>query len=166
MLQLLLSGLSLFVLFNVYQYLNDIESCPCFMEENYASKYQTNISFMKFYQLLEIFSLIIFVILISFYKYDSRTGGKKALKASRMSKYIIFIIVSTILTLGILMGISGYMGYNSFALYKNMKKECICANKWQRYFVYLQGVSNSIYFLRIVYTILFIMLLIVFNYLF
>ena len=59
--QLLLSIVSFVILLQVYQYLNDIEHCPCFMGNNNGN-YQTDITFMKFYQFLEMISLVLFVV--------------------------------------------------------------------------------------------------------
>jgi len=154
--QILLSGLSLYILIQILTYLNELESCPCFNEQNNKEKYSSNIEFMKFYQFLEIASLLIFVILINFYKFPfkSRKGNNKG-----------FVKILLMISLFALLFISGYMSYNVAIFYINMKKECICVNKWQKYFIYLEGVFNSIYFLRILYVLLFVMLLGIFNFL-
>ena len=154
--QLLLSGLSLYILVQVLTYLNEVESCPCFIEQNNKEKYSSDIEFMKFYQFLEILSLIAFIVLISFYKFP--------LKPSKINNKA-FIKVLMMISLFILLFISGYMSYNVATFYLNMKKECICVNKWQKYFLYLEGIFNSIYFLRILYIVLFVVLLGIFNFL-
>lgn len=153
--QIILSGLSLYILIQILSYLNELESCPCFNEQNNKEKYSSNIEFMKFYQFLEIASLLIFIVLINFYKFPlkSRKGNSKGL-------FKILLMVS----LFALLFISGYMSYNVATFYLNMKKECICVNKWQKYFIYLEGVFNSIYFLRILYVLLFVLLLGIFNF--
>ncbi len=152
---LFLSLLSLYILLQVLTYLNEVESCPCFINEINKTKYRPDISFMKFYQFLEIISLIIFLILITFYKFPFK-GSKN--KNSNIMKILLFI------TMFILLFISGYMSYNVAGFYLNVKKECACVNKWQKYFVYLEGIFNSIYFLRILYIILFIAILAIFNF--
>ena len=73
-------------------------------------------------------------------------------------KILLFI------TMFILLFISGYMSYNVAGFYLNVKKECACVNKWQKYFVYLEGIFNSIYFLRILYILLFVAILAFFNF--
>lgn len=153
--QLFLSGLTLYILIQNLSYLNELESCPCFNEQNNKEKYSSNIQFMKFYQFLEIASLLIFVILIYFYKFPLK------------SKQVInkgFFKILLMVSLFALLFISGYMSYNVATFYLNMKKECICVNKWQKYFIYLEGVSNSIYFLRLLYAFLFVILLGIFNF--
>jgi hypothetical protein len=151
--QLLLSVVSFVILLQVYQYLNDIEHCPCFMDTN-NGHYQTDITFMKFYQFLEMFSLLIFVVLMLFYgKIQKMSGGKKA-----FAKFLITI------SLSIMLFISGYMSVNVAKFYFNVKDECKCANKWQKYFLYLEGISNSVYFLRLLFAVLFILFLIVSSY--
>lgn len=152
---LVLTAISAFILLNVYSYLSEAESCPCFVEENNASKYQTNIQFMKFYQLLELASLIVFAVLLTLYK--NQIGGKK--KSLAFIKFLV--VISSI----VLLGISGYMGYNVATFYLNMKSECSCvSNKWQKYFVYLEGIFSSIYFLRIIFALVFLAIIVLFNF--
>lgn len=153
--QLLLSGISLYILVQVLSYLNEVESCPCFNEQNNKEKYSSNIEFMKFYQFLEILSLIIFIVLVNFYKFPLKSS-----KINNTGMLKIMLLIS----LFVLLFISGYMSYNVATFYLNMKKECICVNKWQKYFLYLEGIFNSIYFLRILYIVLFIMILGLFNF--
>ena len=153
--QLLLSGISLYILVQVLSYLNEVETCPCFNEQNNKEKYSSNIEFMKFYQFLEILSLIIFIVLVNFYKFPLKSS-----KINNTGMLKILLLIS----LFVLLFISGYMSYNVATFYLNMKKECICVNKWQKYFLYLEGIFNSIYFLRILYIILFILMLGIFNF--
>ena len=153
--QLLLSGISLYILVQVLSYLNEVESCPCFNEQNNKEKYSSNIEFMKFYQFLEIISLIIFIVLVNFYKFPLKSS-----KINNRGMLKIMLLIS----LFVLLFVSGYMSYNVAIFYLNMKKECICVNKWQKYFLYLEGIFNSIYFLRILYIFLFIMILGLFNF--
>lgn len=151
--QLLLSIVSFVILLQVYQYLNDIEHCPCFMGKNNGS-YQTDITFMKFYQFLEMISLVLFVVLIMFYGNLKKVGGSK----KAFAKFLVII------TLAIMLFISGYMSVNVAKFYLNMRDECKCANKWQKYFLYLEGIFNSVYFLRLIFAVLFILFLIVSSY--
>ena len=152
---LILSAISLYILLQVLSYLNEAESCPCFIDETNNSKYAPDISFMKFYQFLEIFSLLIFLILITFYKFPLNKYGKKS---NSFLKILLFISIF------VLLFISGYMSYNVGKFYLNIKKDCDCVNKWQKYFVYLEGLFNSIYFLRLLYVFLFILILGIFNF--
>ena len=149
--QMLLSGVSLFILISVYTYLNQIKGCDCFIE-NQHSKYKVNIEFLKFYQILEIITLFIFIVMITIYKNDIYKGGNKlGIK--------FFISLSMI----VLLFITGYMSYNSLIFYLTSKKDCKCVNKYQKYIIYLQGIFNSIYFLRLVYLLFFVLLIIFFN---
>ena len=110
---------------------------------------------MKFYQFLEIASLIIFIVLVNFYKFPLKSSK---IKNKEILKFMLLI------SLFILLFVSGYMSYNVATFYLNMKKECICVNKWQKYFLYLEGIFNSIYFLRVLYIVLFIIMLGLFNF--
>ena len=43
------------------------------------------------------------------------------------------------------------MTYNVFHFFVNMKNECKCANKWQKYFIYAQGINTSLATLQMVF---------------
>ena len=75
---------------------------------------------MKFYQFLEILSLIIFIVLVNFYKFPLKSS-----KINNTGMLKILLLIS----LFVLLFISGYMSYNVATFYLNMKKECICVNK-------------------------------------
>lgn len=149
--------IAFFILLQVFAYLQEIESCPCFNESNNESKYVSSITFMKFYQFLEMISLVIFILMISLYK-NSIKGGR------RKTSFSFFLRLISILSLMVLLFISGYMSYNSFALYVNAKNDCMCVNQWQKYFIYLEGIFNSIYFLRLLYLFFFVLILISVNF--
>lgn len=151
--QLILSVISFIILIQIYQYLNDIEHCPCFMDEN-NNKYQADITFMKIYQFLEMASLFLFTLLIMYY------GNAKKISVPKKSftKFLAYI------SLFIVLFISGYMSVNVIKFYFNVKDECKCVNKWQKYFLYLEGIFNSVYFLRLLYALTFILFLFVTGY--
>jgi len=150
--QIILSIISFFILINVYQYLDDLKECSCFVENQHPD-YKINIDFLKFYQILEIITLFIFIVFISMYKstlFKGGSGGKKGMR--------FFVILSTL----VFLFITGYVSYSSILLYFMSKKDCMCVNKWQKYIIYIQGTFNTIYFLRIIFTLLFVFLLLSF----
>uniref|UniRef100_A0A6C0KJL4 Uncharacterized protein n=1 Tax=viral metagenome TaxID=1070528 RepID=A0A6C0KJL4_9ZZZZ len=149
--QILLSIISFGILLSVYYYLEQMKECACFVE-NQHPKYKVNVEFLQLYQILEMVSLGIFIIFITMYKRQLFKGGSK-------SGMKFFVILSVILFLFI----SGYVSLNSILMYFISKKDCVCMNKWQKYIVYIQGVYNSIYFLRILFAFVFALLLITFN---
>ena len=149
--QISLSIISFFILLSVYQYLDDLKECSCFIENQHPD-YKVNIDFLKFYQILEIITLFIFIVFISMYKSKIfRGGGKDGMR--------FFVILSTL----VFLFITGYVSYSSILLYFMSKKDCMCVNKWQKYIVYIQGTFNTIYFLRILFTFLFVFLILSFN---
>ena len=149
--QISLSIISFFILLSVYQYLDDLKDCSCFIENQHPD-YKVNIDFLKFYQILEIITLFIFIVFISMYKSKIfRGGGKDGMR--------FFVILSTL----VFLFITGYVSYSSILLYFMSKKDCMCVNKWQKYIIYIQGTFNTIYFLRILFTLLFVFLLLSFN---
>ena len=152
---LILSAISLYILLQILSYLNEVESCPCFMDEANETKYGPDITFMKFYQFLEIFSLLIFLVLITFYKFPLKKYGKKNNN---------FLKLLMIISIFMLLFISGYMSLNVGKFYLSVKEDCACVNEWQKYFIYLEGIFNSIYFLRLLYIFLFVLILGLFNF--
>lgn len=148
--QIFLSIVSLLILVQVYQYLESLKSCVCFHENN---KYKINIDMLQFYQILEIFSLFIFIFFITMYKTKTLKGGASNIGIK------FFALISTL----ILLFISGYVSVYSFLLYAMSKKDCLCANQWQKYFIYIQGIFNTIYFLRLLFVFILVCLLLSFK---
>ena len=150
--QIILSIISLCILISVYHYLDDLKDCSCFIE-NQNPKYKINIDFLKFYQILEIVTLFIFILFITMYKSKWMKGGNRpGMK--------FFLILSTL----VFLVISGYVSFLSIMMFFISKKDCECVNKWQKYIIYIQGTFNSIYFLRILFSFVFVFLLMTFNY--
>ena len=150
--QIILSIISFFILISVYQYLDDLKECSCFVENQHPD-YKINIDFLKFYQILEIITLFIFIVFVSMYKSTLIKGDSGEKKGMRF-----FVILSTL----VFLFITGYVSYSSILLYFMSKKDCMCVNKWQKYIIYIQGTFNTIYFLRIIFTLLFVFLILSF----
>ena len=148
--QIFLSLVSLFILVQVYQYLESLKSCVCFHQNN---KYKINVDILQFYQILEIFSLFIFIFFITMYKNKTLKGGGSNIGIK------FFAVISTL----ILLFISGYVSVYSFLLYAMSKEDCLCVNQWQKYFIYIQGVFNTIYFLRLLFVFILVCLLLSFK---
>ncbi len=149
--QLLLSFVSFGILISVYQYLGDLKNCACFLE-NQHPKYKINIELLQMYEILEIIALFIFIGFITMYKSKLfKGGGKQGMK--------FFVLLSSLLFLFI----SGYVSYYSILLFLTSKKDCMCLDKWQKYIVYIQGLFNSVYFLRILFSLIIVFLFISFN---
>jgi hypothetical protein len=149
-LTLLMYLIMMYILIHTYYYLVKIDTCECF---NKNDKYAVNIEFMKFYQILEMILLSIFV-LIGFIN-----SSKTKIMIPKMSG----IFLST-LTFVLLLGISIYMSYNTFNFYMNVKEDCKCVNSWYKYFVYFEGISTFISALRILFMILFIFMVFILFY--
>ena len=143
------SIVAIIILVRIYQYLTDIESCPCFKSSQHKG-YRVNLEYMKFYQVLEIMTLLIF--LASTYM----LRNKKIIKGGSRSGITIISILSMLL----LLYIFGYMSYNVFAFYMSIKDSCKCADKWQKYFIYIQGLSSSVSTLQLLLGFIFAVILI------
>jgi hypothetical protein len=150
----ILSLISFIILVNIYLYLDQIKDCKCFIS-NEKGEQQVDVEFLKFYQILEIVSLFIFISFLFLYENNMRGGSGN--NKRKNSGLMLFITLS----LFILMVISGYVSYNSFLFYQNVNNNCKCANKWQQYFIYLQGIFHSVYFLRLLFTFILVLILII-----
>ena len=150
--QLGLSVVSFFILISTYKYLDGLSTCACFIE-NQHPKYKVNIEFLKFYQVLEIAALLVFIAFITMYKNKLFGGGKQNMGMR------LFVLLSTLL----LLFVTGYVSMYSIILYMTSKKDCLCVNQWQKYIVYIQGTFNTIHFLRLIYILSLIFLIFAFN---
>jgi len=130
----------LYIFIHTYYYLEQINNCVCFQKDG---KYGVNIDFMKFFQILEIIILTIFVGSIIFF--NSNFFKMKKIK-----------IPMPILSLAVLLmvGISLYMTINVLNLYMNIKEDCKCVNSWYRFFLYYEGITSLITVFRFVVLLL------------
>ena len=145
--QLLISVTAVIILVKIYHYLNDLQNCKCFQIQN-GMKYTADLEFMKFYQVLEIVSFVLFIIstyMLNQRRFSSIGGAKHGLRFISILSFIVLLYIF------------GYMSYNVFNFYMNMKKDCKCADKWQKYFIYAQGITTSISTLQLGFGFLFTM---------
>lgn len=140
----------LFIFIYTYYYLDQLNSCDCFVQND---KYSVNIEFMKFFQVLEIFLFSIYVGMMVYF-------NSKILK-KKMNTTMPIILSS--ISLALLLAINGYMSYNVFNLYNNIKEDCTCSGGFFKYFVYYEGIVSGINVLRIVEIFAVIMLVFLFN---
>ena len=120
-----------------YLYLEKINQCACFEKKN------VDIPFMKFFQILEIISLTVFFGAL----YISKMIKKKGIHPFFLVVFMVAFLV-----------IHGYMSYNVFNVYNNIKEECKCTNGWPRYLLYTEGVLSLVGTVRITLTLLFLLL--------
>lgn len=153
--QIGLSIISFLILISVYSYLEELKTCACFIENEHPT-YKINIDFLQFYQILEIISLFIFICFITMYKSKIFKGGNETIRHNGIR---FFVLLSVFL----LIFISGYVSVYSILLFLSSKKDCVCVNKWQKYIIYIQGTFNTIYFLRIIFFVIFLALLLAFR---
>lgn len=141
---------TILILVKIYHYLVQLEFCECF---NQNKDYKTDIEYMKFYQVLEIISASILFGFLFISK-----------KSKFMKKSLGGINWWTLFAFVINLYIFGYMSFNTFRFYINMNNDCKCANKWQKYFIYLQGVTSSITALRLAVGFLFVISILLFSF--
>jgi len=141
-----------YIFLHTYYYLVEIDNCPCFEKDG---KYAVNIDFMKFFQVLEIFILTVFLSLFLFIK--TKINSKDIIPdkfKENVPKIVLLVPVFVMLV------ISGFMTYNVMNVYFNIKEDCKCTDSWYRYFLYYEGIVSLISVFRVVVS--FILLTILF----
>ena len=126
----------LYIFLHTYYYLDQIDKCPCFHKDG---KYEVNIDFMKFFQILEIFVLTVYLVSILFF-------SSKIFKSK--NKKVPVVMIS--LVMAFLLAVSGGMAYNVVNLYNNIKEDCKCVDSWYRYFLYYEGIVSFITVFRFI----------------
>ncbi len=147
-----LSIVSLGILIKIYDYLNKLENCDCYNDAQAYNKFKINIEFLKAYQIFEMFLVIMLLYLL--FSCDNLTNVPKI-----HSPFSATFLTTTIIML--LAFVSGYITYNVFLLYALSKSRCKCVDKWQKYFVYVQGIMASVTFLRILFLLLLVFVLLI-----
>jgi uncharacterized membrane protein YdcZ (DUF606 family) len=145
---LVLYAIILFIFIHTYLYLNQLNNCDCFIQNE---KYGVNIEFMKFFQILEIF---IFTIYVGFMIFVTSKINKEKMPSPKILAGI---------SLALLVFISGYMAYNVINLYMTISDDCKCATSVYRYFLYYQGVVGASTVLRFIALFIMIGLALMFN---
>tara|TARA_Y100000389_G_scaffold144831_1_gene143250 strand:+ start:14161 stop:14700 length:540 start_codon:yes stop_codon:yes gene_type:complete len=144
------------VLFNVLNYLNRLEDCKCFNDNVVYKKYKIDIDFLKAYQWLEIFLTLILIYVI--FSYKKNICGKK--NYSKHNRKLLSLLSMIVLPLVFMLSV--YITYNSFLLYVGSKEKCKCSDKWQKYYIYFQGIMGFIMLFRFVFIFLFVIMLIIY----
>jgi hypothetical protein len=136
----------LYVFIHTYIYLIQLNNCECF---NTNGKYVVNLEFMKFFQILEIFIITIYVGFMLFIR-------------SKINKKGIPTILTSI-SLAVLLLINFYMAFNVINLFQTIKEDCKCTESIYKYFLYYQGIISFTTILRFVSLLLIIGLVFLFN---
>lgn len=145
---IILSLFSFGILFKTYKYLDDLKNCQCYNDSLAYSNLNLDIEFLKAYQIFEMFLISIFLVLIFL--------CKKSLKTKKETFSLTFFTSATVLLIAF---VTGYITYNVFVLYSLSKEKCKCIDKWQKYFIYLQGIMSSVTLLRIIFLLFIVFLL-------
>ena len=149
----ILSLISLCILLKIYDYLNKLEDCDCYNDVIAYNNLKINIDLLKAYQIFEMFLVVIFVVIL--FCGSSMKSNKKGVSLTFLSTSVILLLAF----------VTGYISYNVFLVYSISNTKCECVDKWQKYFLYVQGIMNSVVFLRIFFLMLFVFLLLLSNYL-
>lgn len=136
-------------------YIRELKNCVCFKSND---KYNVNLEFLEFYQYLELFSIfLLFLGLFSMNKSFLKMVGMN--KKSKVNPFFALLMMV------VLMSVHFFIQYNvlknTYSLSRSIKEDCECASKWQRFFLYFQGVSSGIEVAHMVVAVLTIFILLV-----
>lgn len=149
----LLCLFSLGVLLKIYNYLTDLEHCNCYNDVIAYQNLKINIDFLKVYQIFEMFLVVMFISIILCRKSNSMNLAKRSFRLTYLTTAIVLLMTF----------VTGYLSYNTFLLYVMSKEKCKCVDKWQKYFIYVQGIMGSITFLRLLFLFFVVFLLLLSN---
>lgn len=135
----ILSLILIIIILYTYYYLVELSNCPCFVSNQHD---KLHLDYIKFYLLLDLFTIIIALFLLE-----------------RIKCIPILSIFSVLLVIFV----HGYMTYNVYYFYKSIKAYCSCANQWQKYFVYYEGIVSSLVTLQYVISFLLIIIFLIHN---
>ena len=142
-----------YIFLHTYYYLEQIDNCPCFKKDG---KYAVNIEFMKFFQVLEIIMITVFLSLFLLIK--SKMATKEYIAKAITSSMPKFILM---LPLVVLIVISAFMSYNVLNLYSNIKSDCKCTDSWYRYFLYYEGIVSLISVFRFIVSVILLLIVLI-----
>lgn len=131
----ILSVLTIILLVSVFMYLEKLKTCPCYIQSQKNKNVRVDTNFLQAYQVLEILSLVVLLSSIYMYRF---AGGKKN-KESSQTLMFFMIISGLVFTL-----INMYLSYNTYLFYQVNDQNCKCVNKWQRFYLYIQGIFGGI----------------------
>lgn len=141
------------ILIKIYKYLTELENCKCYNEIVAYRSLKINIDFLKAYQIFEMFLIFLLIVIIYFQKSKQLDILKRSFQLTYLTSAVILLLTF----------VTGYLSYNTFLLYLLSKEKCKCINKWQKYFLYVQGIMNSVTFMRLIFLFVVVFLLLLLN---
>jgi hypothetical protein len=135
---MILSFVLIILILYTYYYLVELSNCPCFVSNQDDKLY---LDYMKFYLILDLLSIFISLCLLN---------------TKIPNSLLIFSVLLVVF-------IHGYMTYNVYHFYNSIKAYCNCANQWQKYFVYYEGIVAGLVTLQYVISFLFIIIFLIHN---
>jgi hypothetical protein len=144
-----LSFVVLGILLKTYDYLNQLEKCQCYHDIQAYHNLKIDIDFLKAYQIFEMFLVIMFITILYCGHCLKSRGMKNTLPVSFLSSSVVMLLAF----------VTGYLSYHVFLLYSLAKEKCKCVDKWQKYFIYVQGIMGSVTFMRLLFLLIFVFLL-------
>lgn len=145
----LLCLFSLGILLKIYKYLTQLEDCECYNDILAYQELKVNIDFLKAYQIFEMFLVSVFIVIIYCQKCKHVNLLKKPFQLTYLTTSVVLLMTF----------VTGTLSYNTFMLYLISKEKCKCVDKWQKYFLYVQGIMSSVTFMRLLFLFVFVFLL-------
>ena len=127
----IVSILSIVILYFVYAYLSGLKTCKC-ANDLYVTRLKNLEAILLGLNVI----MFCFSILSSFHLFNA---------LDKIKQHILKIVMLGGITMLIYYS---YFVYNGYEFWNTLPDKCDCADKWQKYYIYLQSI---IYFLVILY---------------
>ena len=128
------------LIYVIYLYLDNLRMCSCVNQEITTKLKETEYTIFK---LIIVSSLLL--ILNSMFGMTS--SSNKTIKYGMISAYIVLYIVSLYTNVQFI--------YNTFKFQKTLKYPCECAEKWEKYVIYINAVLYTLSIILTFITLLF-----------
>ena len=114
--------IAIILVYCAYMYLKNLKSCDC-VNQTYVGQLANLELIILGLNFLGLFASVVTM--------------TDLLKIKAYAKYVMFGIA--VYFIGVLI-LEGYIAYNVYKFQDTMKSPCKCADKWQKYYIYLQGI--------------------------
>ena len=123
--------INLFLIYRAYMYIVNLEKCECFDTPNN----NVNFDLLKFYEIyLGVGNILLLFSLFTISRL-MKGGNRSLLSLNRLFIQAIVLICIVLFY---------FVTMNIIKIYKLIKEDCPCTQKWERLYLYLQGFGSGI----------------------
>lgn len=136
---MLMTVVNIILIYVVYLYLDNLKTCDCVNQSITAKLKDTQYTIL---QLTVIGSLLAIINTV----FGMTSSKNKTVKMGIIASYIVLYIASVVIDVKFI--------YNTYNFHKTLQSPCECANKWQKYVIYIDAILYTITISMTVFTII------------